>query len=77
MPTADYAELEAYDRVIGMPDHNAYQAHIVQYLSGVTRSRLEDFILVPHAATRPSDRLTADESAGILGRHAGGGAINA
>lgn len=70
MPAADLAEWEAFDRVVGLPDPNAYQAHLCQYLSGSKRSKLEDFLLVPVQSRRPDDRLTADESAAIFATNA-------
>lgn len=73
MPAADYAGMEAYDRVVGLPDPNAFQAHICQYLSGARRTKLEDFLLVPFAARRPVERLSAEESAGMMGAHLSGG----
>lgn len=74
LPAAEFAEWIAYDRVEGLPDPNAYQAHICQVLIGVMggkRVKLEDLMLRP--ATAAGRRLTPEETVGMLGRALGKG----
>lgn len=71
LPASELAEWIAYDRVEGLPDLNAYQAHLAQVLIGVMGGkppRLEDLMLRPAAG-----RLTAEETVGMLGRAIGTG----
>lgn len=72
LPAAELAEWIAYDRVEGLPDLNAYQAHICQVVAaamGGSRVKLDDLMLRP--ATAPSRRLSAEDSAGFMGRAIG------
>jgi hypothetical protein len=74
MSCEHYARWLAYDRVYGLPDPNAYQAHLAQVLIGVMggkRVRLEDLMLRP--STPPTKRLSAEETVGMLGRSIGTG----
>lgn len=72
LPAAELAEWIAYDRVEGLPDINAAQAHVCQTMFAVMggkRVKLDDLMLRPATAT--VKRLTAEESAGMLGRAIG------
>ncbi|OJW19371.1 MAG: hypothetical protein BGO49_08560 [Planctomycetales bacterium 71-10] len=74
LPAAELAEWIAYDRVEGLPDLNAYQAHVCQAVIGAMggkRVRLEDLMLRP--ATAAAKRLTPEETVGMLGRALGRG----
>lgn len=73
MPCEQYARWQAFEMVYGLPDLNAYQAHLCQVLIAVMggqRVKLEDLMLRPAG---PAKRLTPEETVGMLGRAFGGG----
>lgn len=67
LPAAEYARWELYDLVYGLPDPNAYQAHVCQTILaalGGRRVKLGDLMLRPGEARR----LSAEETVGFMSR---------
>lgn len=67
LTAAEYARWEWYDVIYGLPDPNAYQAHVCQAIlatMGGRRVRLGDLMLRPGAVKR----LSAEETVGFMAR---------